>query len=630
MAIRKVVDREKWRFVKGEVNPADIPTRLSSGLKECFLGCWFRGPSMLWSQELEVDRVKAGCVDKNSSVGRVDVEVPAEVVNFSDRTEKGTPKNSKCSISAVIDCTRYSSLKKLLLTTGYVMRFVNNLRKRVGKLHGDMVKDSVLTFDEYDEALKIWIKEGHLLMKEQSNYTNLCASLRLFVDKYGLMRLRGRFANSSLVYEERHPVILRSKDCSYFTRLGILDAHEATIHHGIETTLARIRENYWIVKGRNSVKEVFRKCVICTRYQGQSVRAPSSPDLPEYRVYHMAYAFQFTGLDFAGPLFVKDGLKSSKCYILLLTCASSRAIHLELVPDMSIHGFLRGFKRFIARRGVPDLVISDNFKTFKSSEVKKFISLQGVEQRFILPASPWWGGFNERLVRTVKACLKKTLGKAFVTFEELQTILCEIEVAMNNRRLAYLSGDNLDEALTPFHLMYDRSMSAGKQFNSVDCVSISSLESCKQRLFHLRKVLKHFWKRFRASYLNELRQMNLYRKVKSSDTNNITTDDVVLIKDDEPAPRTQWRMGRVLQLVKGRDGQVRGARLRVLSKEGKQSSVHRPVQRLIPFEIQEKSVVNDEEVQPEIEVPGAVSSARPRRKAAVEGQAMRRVRQQYT
>ena len=322
-----------------------------------------------------------------------------------------------------------------------------------------------------------------------------------------------------------HPVILRSKDCSYFTRLAILDAYEATMHHGIETTLARIRENYWIVKGRKSVKEVIRKCVMCTRYQGQPVRAPSSPDLLEYRVDHMAYAFQFTGLGFAGPLFVKDGLKSSKCYILLLTCAS---------------------------------------------------------------------------------------------------------VAMNNRPLAYLSEDDLDEALTPFHLMYGRSTSTGKQFNSVDCVSISSLESCKQRLFHLRKVLKDFWKRFRASYLNELRQMNLYRKVKGNDTNSITIDDVVLMKDDEPAPRTQWRIGRVLQLVKGRDGQVRGARLKVLSKAGKQSSVHRPVQRLIPFEIQENSVVNYQEIQPEIEGPGTVSSAQPRRKAAVEGQAMHRVCKQYT
>ena len=172
-----------------------------------------------------------------------------------------------------------------------------------------------------------------------------------------------------------------------------------------------------------------------------------------------AYVFQLTGLDFARPLFVKDGLKSSKCCILLLTCASSRAIHLELVPDMSIHGFLRGFKGFMAQQGVPDLVISDNFKTFRSSEVKKFMLFQGIRQRFILPASPWWEGFYEHLVRTVKACLKKTLGKAFVTFEELQTILCEIEVAVNNRPLAYVSEDDLDKALTPFHLMYGRSVS---------------------------------------------------------------------------------------------------------------------------------------------------------------------------
>ena len=213
------------------------------------------------------------------------------------------------------------------------------------------------------------------------------------------------------------------------------------------------------------------------------MRAPSSPDLPDYRVKHMAYAVQFTRLGFAGPLFVKDGLKSSKCYILLLTCASSRATHLELVPGMSIHGFLREFGRFMARRDVPDLVISGNFKTFRS-EVKKFMLLQDVRKSFILPASLWWGGFYERLVRTVKACLKKTLGKAFVTFEELQTILCEIEVAVNNRPLAYVSEDDLDEALTPFNLWYGRSISTPKQFNSVDCVSISSLKSCKQRLFH--------------------------------------------------------------------------------------------------------------------------------------------------
>ena len=105
------------------------------------------------------------------------LEVSAEVVNFSNTTTRGTP-NNKRSISAVIDCTRYSSLKKLLLTTGYVMLFVNNLRKWVGKQHGDIVNDSVLTIDEYNKALMMWIKEEQILMKEPSNYTNLCASLR--------------------------------------------------------------------------------------------------------------------------------------------------------------------------------------------------------------------------------------------------------------------------------------------------------------------------------------------------------------------------------------------------------------------------------------------------------------------
>jgi hypothetical protein len=491
----------------------------------------------------------------------------------------------------------------------------------------------------------MWIKDEQLLMKEQDNYANLCASLRLFEDKDELLRLKGRFANTSLKHEEQHPVILRSKNNSYFTRLVILDAHEATLHHGVETTLAHIRRKFWIVKGRKSVKEGLRKCVTCTRYQGRPVRAPASPDLPHFRVDHLAHAFQFTGLDFAGPLFVKDGLGNNKSYILLLTCASSRAIHLELVPDMSVHGFLRGFKRFMARRGIPDLVINDNFKTFKSAEVKKFMTLQGIQQYFILPASPWWGGFYERLVRSVKGCLKKTLGKAFITFEELQTILCEIEVAINNRPLAYVSEDDLDEALTPFHLMHGRSMFTGKKVLTTDVVSVMSLEHCKKRLFHLRKLLKDLWSRFRSNYLNELRQMNIYRKEKGGKSRMIELGDVVLIKDDDPTPRTQWRMGKVLNLVKGRDEKVRGAKLKVLSKTGKQTYVFRPIQRLIPFEIVETSrndrrddnsegqlnetIVELPEIENSDENRKQRNDGRVRRKAAIEGQNLRRACEQY-
>ena len=125
---------------------------------------------------------------------------------------------------------------------------------------------------------------------------------------------------------------------------------------------------------------------------------------------------------------------------------------------MKALAFIRAFERFTARRGIPDVIINDNFKTFKSSVVKKFMLCLGVRQKFILPASPWWGGFHERLVRSVKMSLKKILGKSLLSYEELETVLLKIESVINGRPLAYLSEDDLGDALTPNHLMYGRSI----------------------------------------------------------------------------------------------------------------------------------------------------------------------------
>ena len=103
-----------------------------------------------------------------------------------------------------------------------------------------------------------------------------------------------------------------------------------------------------------------------------------------------------------------------KVYILPFTCVSNRALNLDLTPDMKALAFIKAFERFMARRGTLDVVISDNFKTFKSSVVKKFMLRVGVQQKFTLPASPWWGGFYERLVRSVKMLLKKMLEKSLL------------------------------------------------------------------------------------------------------------------------------------------------------------------------------------------------------------------------
>ena len=146
--------------------------------------------------------------------------------------------------------------------------------------------------------------------------------------------------------------------------------------------------------------------------------------------------FQHTGIDFAGPMYVRNkNNTSSKVYVCLFTCTAIRATHLELVEDQTTKAFLRAFRRFIGRRGVPETIISDNAKTFKAAaqdletlhsgilshtSTQKFLANNGIRWKFITERAPWWGGFYERLIGMTKRCLKKTIGKASLNMIELK------------------------------------------------------------------------------------------------------------------------------------------------------------------------------------------------------------------
>ena len=143
------------------------------------------------------------------------------------------------------------------------------------------------------------------------------------------------------------------------------------------------------------------------------------------------FAVSSIGVDFAGPIYVKDVDKSklcyeqgivSKAYIVLQTCASSRAVHLDLVPNMSTQAFVRSFKQFTARRGVPSLVVSENGSAFKSEELKRLLAEYSISWKYNVALAPWWGGFFERLVKSTKRCLKKSLGAARVWKNCLQLL----------------------------------------------------------------------------------------------------------------------------------------------------------------------------------------------------------------
>ena len=214
-----------------------------------------------------------------------------------------------------------------------------------------------------------------------------------------MLRSKTRMNNvNDIHFRKSEPVLLRNN--SYFTKLIIENIHEDVHHSGVASTLTKLRSKFWLVKGRSSVKKVINRCIICKFIHGEFILPPFTPHLPKYRVC-CEYPFEKVGVDYAGPLYIRDIYSKSKemrkCYILLFTCTTARCVHVELVCGFHADTLLLCLKRFISRRGKPNLFISDNFKTFKSKEVKAFLLNRQMKWEFILEKSLWWGGFYERL-----------------------------------------------------------------------------------------------------------------------------------------------------------------------------------------------------------------------------------------
>ena len=192
------------------------------------------------------------------------------------------------------------------------------------------------------------------------------------------------------VFDNKNPLLLRRN--SYFTKLINLRSHEKVFYSGLEATLSNFRIKYSIIKGRQTVITVLKNCFMCNLVKGKFIVPPKTPSLPNFRV-NCSFAFEIVGVDFAGPLYVKDIYSRNedlnKCYLLLFTCATTRALHLEITQDVCANSVILALRRFMTHRGNPRLFISDNLKSFKSLEVKKFLRKLRIIWSFILEKSPW-------------------------------------------------------------------------------------------------------------------------------------------------------------------------------------------------------------------------------------------------
>ena len=238
-----------------------------------------------------------------------------------------------------------------------------------------------------------------------------------YKDDKGILRCGGRLKNAPIPFNARFPIFLPRS--SHFTNLVINECHLKGLHNGVRETLTELRSCFWVVKGRQAVKTVIGKCSVCKKIEGRSYAVPQSPPLPEFRLSD-EFAFSRVGVDFAGPMYVRDIFakrgEMNKVYIALFTCATSRAVHLELVPSLTAESFIKALARFKGRRGTPTLIVSDNGKTFKDSRAQAYCQRDGTTWRFNVEAAPWWGGFFERLVKSVKLSLKKCLRNARLNY----------------------------------------------------------------------------------------------------------------------------------------------------------------------------------------------------------------------
>lgn len=468
---------------------------------------------------------------------------------------------------------RLSSWDKLLKAVVYVLKFLKRLPS-VDDINSLIVAEKAVIravqsmhFSE-DIAL---LKKGKLPSKK---LRNLCT----FLDEEGILRIGGRLAKSDLPFEAKHPALLPKHD--HVVDLIIRHYHVLNCHTGPGLLVSILRQRYWILDARTVVRAKVRQCNACFRVN-PSHPTPKMADLPAFRIRE-AKAFTHTGVDYAGPLRItltrRRGQHAQKAYICLFVCLVTKAIHIELVSDLTSDSYLAAFKRFIARRGPVSCLYSDNGTNFVGAKAQldefnkalrpELISHR-IDWKMIPPRAPHFGAMWESNVKSLKTHLYRVIGSQLLTYEELQTVLVQIESVMNSRPLNVVSSDPHPEVITPAHFL----MSTPLQYLPASDISDTSLVQRKKLLDHM---VQSFWKKWRLEYLHTLQ----VRLKWATPDNPVQVGKVVLVGQDD-SPPLNWPLGVITETFPGSDNIIRVAMVKT-----RFGTFKRPVVKLYPIPTQ--------------------------------------------
>ncbi|XP_048482282.1 uncharacterized protein LOC119693509 [Plutella xylostella] len=533
---------QRWHHVTSENNPADVASRGLMLTELVSNTLWWKGPVWLRKKEIQFTRPKTQTEEQRKIHATQEMDV---IPNFEE----------------------YDTLQELIRVVTYARRFLNFKR------HNDTEKS--FTTEELEETLRKIISTVQKIeftreidaLKENKpvHTTSALRSLTPYLDTENLLRVGGRLRNADIPENTKHPIILGHKNT--LVPLLVADAHIKTMHGGIQLMMAYLRARYWIIRVKSIVKLHIHKCLACAKERAAQ-RTQIMGDLPRARVTPTR-PFLHAGVDFAGPLNVSmakgRGTKCFKAYICIFICMSTKAIHLELVGDLTADAFLGAYRRYVARRGKCSHLWSDHGTNFVAANkeltklwkeanlempdhVKDMLIEEGTQWHFIPPYSPNFGGLWEAGVKSVKYHLKRTLNHN-LTFEDMSTTLCQIEACLNSRPLCPIDTVDVDniEVLTPGHFLIGEAP-----------INVPEPDLCDTNLNRLtrwqltQRLVQHFWHRWQAEYLTRLQNRPKWQRRSTE----YEVGDIVLLKE-ESLPPAKWALARVVQKHPGQDGACR-------------------------------------------------------------------------
>lgn len=394
----------------------------------------------------------------------------------------------------------------------------------------------------------------------------------------GLLHVGGRLRNAPIDDESKYPVILPKNN--HLVDLIVRFYHQKSGHSGVEHVLSLMRERFWPINARATVKKMLNACFSC-RKRLSSPEVQKMADLPADRVRPDEPPFTHVGIDCFGPFMVKGGRIEVKRYGVVYTCLTIRAIHIEVLHSMDTHSFVNSFRRFVARRGLPKTVRSDHGTNFVAGnremrepidewnlrQIDEFKIQRNIKWIFNPPAASHQGRVWERCIRTIRKVLNDD--------ESLNTLMCEIEAIVNSRPITKVSDDPRDQMpLTPNHLLLLRSGPQLPQGASTDD------KYSRRRWRQVQHLADAFWRRWTREYLPQLQERHKW----TNQHRNLAIDDVVLVVDDK-CSRSSWPLGRILEIHKNaKDGCVRSVKVKSST-----STLVRPITKIGLLESVESS-----------------------------------------